>query len=73
VLHRDLKPQNLLITLSPNGDILKLADFGLARGYSVPVRSYSHEVGASFSFVLSFSLSRFYFFFLDHFMNLLTE
>jgi len=45
VLHRDLKPQNLLITRSPTGqEILKLADFGLARGFSVPVRSYSHEV-----------------------------
>jgi len=44
VLHRDLKPQNLLITRTANGEILKLADFGLARCFSVPVRSYSHEV-----------------------------
>ncbi|EDQ89694.1 uncharacterized protein MONBRDRAFT_25292 [Monosiga brevicollis MX1] len=41
VLHRDLKPQNLLI--NKRGQ-LKLADFGLARPYGVPVRSYSHEV-----------------------------
>jgi cyclin-dependent kinase len=41
VLHRDLKPQNLLI--NKKGD-LKLADFGLARAFGVPVRSYSHEV-----------------------------
>jgi len=44
VLHRDLKPQNLLITRAPSGDILKLADFGLARGFSVPIHMYSHEV-----------------------------
>eukprot|EP01096_Ripella_sp_DP13-Kostka_P002831 TRINITY_DN1398_c1_g1_i1.p1 TRINITY_DN1398_c1_g1~~TRINITY_DN1398_c1_g1_i1.p1 ORF type:complete len:293 (+),score=120.60 TRINITY_DN1398_c1_g1_i1:326-1204(+) len=41
VLHRDLKPQNLLI--NRRGE-LKLADFGLARGFSVPMKSYSHEV-----------------------------
>ncbi|XP_049851822.1 cyclin-dependent kinase 5 homolog [Schistocerca gregaria] len=42
VLHRDLKPQNLLINKSNLQ--LKLADFGLARAFGVPVRSYSHEV-----------------------------
>jgi len=41
VLHRDLKPQNLL--LNREGD-LKLADFGLARAFGIPVRSYTHEV-----------------------------
>jgi len=41
VLHRDLKPQNLLI--NKDGD-LKLADFGLARAFGIPVRSYTHEV-----------------------------
>ncbi|GES83035.1 protein serine/threonine kinase [Rhizophagus clarus] len=41
VLHRDLKPQNLLI--NKRGE-LKLADFGLARAFGIPVRSYSHEV-----------------------------
>eukprot|EP00124_Ichthyophonus_hoferi_P005780 Ihof_evm1s951 gene=Ihof_evmTU1s951 len=43
VLHRDLKPQNLLINKVPHGE-LKLADFGLARAFGIPVRSYSHEV-----------------------------
>jgi len=41
VLHRDLKPQNLLINL--DGE-LKLADFGLARAFGIPVRNYTHEV-----------------------------
>jgi cyclin-dependent kinase len=41
VLHRDLKPQNLLIK---NDGELKLADFGLARAFGIPVRSYTHEV-----------------------------
>lgn len=41
VLHRDLKPQNLLID---KHGVLKLADFGLARAFGVPVRTYTHEV-----------------------------
>lgn len=41
VLHRDLKPQNLLINKAGE---LKLADFGLARAFGIPVRCYTHEV-----------------------------
>jgi serine/threonine protein kinase len=41
VLHRDLKPQNLLI--NREGE-LKLADFGLARAFGIPVQKYTHEV-----------------------------
>lgn len=41
ILHRDLKPQNLLI--SREGE-LKLADFGLARAFGIPVKRLTHEV-----------------------------
>ena len=41
VLHRDLKPQNLLIN---NAGQLKLADFGLARAFGIPVNTFSNEV-----------------------------
>lgn len=44
IIHRDLKPQNLLIQRIKSGAILKLADFGLARGTGIPVAQYSHEV-----------------------------
>ena len=43
VLHRDLKPNNLLI--APNG-ALKLADFGLARVFGSPNRRFTHQVFA---------------------------
>jgi len=42
IIHRDLKPQNLLI--ANMGNALKLADFGLARAFGIPVRQYTHEV-----------------------------
>jgi len=41
VLHRDLKPQNLLINREGT---LKLADFGLARAFGIPVKNFTHEV-----------------------------
>ena len=41
VLHRDLKPQNLLINRKGQ---LKLGDFGLARAFGIPVNTFSNEV-----------------------------
>uniref|UniRef100_A0A0A9WBF2 Cyclin-dependent kinase 7 n=2 Tax=Lygus hesperus TaxID=30085 RepID=A0A0A9WBF2_LYGHE len=41
ILHRDLKPNNLLI----NSDgVLKIGDFGLAKFYGSPNRIYTHQV-----------------------------
>ena len=45
VMHRDLKPQNLLVDESTNPNpTLKVADLGLGRQFSIPIKSYTHEV-----------------------------
>jgi serine/threonine protein kinase len=41
LIHRDLKPQNILV--DKNG-VLKLADFGLARAFTIPIETLTHEV-----------------------------
>jgi len=41
ILHRDLKPNNLLVN---KAGILKIGDFGLAKAYGSPNRPYTHIV-----------------------------
>ena len=41
-MHRDLKPSNLLI--DPSEEIVKIADFGLARSFGLPLKTFTHEV-----------------------------
>ncbi|VDN06519.1 unnamed protein product [Thelazia callipaeda] len=41
ILHRDLKPNNLLINMQGR---IKIADFGLARFFGSPNRCYTHQV-----------------------------
>jgi cyclin-dependent kinase len=45
VMHRDLKPQNLLV--DDESMCLKIADLGLGRAFSIPVKSYTHEARPS--------------------------
>jgi serine/threonine protein kinase len=40
--YSDLKPQNLLVDKEKG--ILKIADLGLRRAFTVPMKSYTHEV-----------------------------
>ncbi len=48
VLHRDVKPQNILVFVEGGVTTLKYADFGLARGSGIPeipeAERYTHEV-----------------------------
>lgn len=42
IVHRDLKPQNILV--SRDDAVVKIADFGLARAFRIPLETYTHEV-----------------------------
>ncbi len=45
ILHRDLKPQNILVFKSSTDLVgIKIADFGLARSCLIPSSIYTHEV-----------------------------
>ena len=51
VMHRDLKPQNLLV--DDETECLKIADLGLGRAFSIPIKSYTHEVSLRCSLLLA--------------------
>mmetsp|Transcript_5157 Transcript_5157/g.32376 ORF Transcript_5157/g.32376 Transcript_5157/m.32376 type:complete len:323 (+) Transcript_5157:188-1156(+) len=42
VMHRDLKPQNILVDKEQK--IVKIADLGLGRAFIIPIKSYTHEI-----------------------------
>jgi cyclin-dependent kinase len=63
IMHRDLKPQNLLV--DPEKEVLKIADLGLGRVFSMPMKAYTHEVqqslqsaSSSLNILLSFFVGR---------------
>jgi serine/threonine protein kinase len=45
VIHRDLKPQNILITDGKNGNFIKIADFGLATIHEYDGQSHTKYKG----------------------------
>ena len=53
IMHRDLKPQNLLVNKK---GVLKIADFGLARAFLIPLRIYTHEVSVTNKWLISYFL-----------------
>jgi serine/threonine protein kinase len=48
VMHRDLKPQNILVNKATG--VVKLADFGLSRDYLPPFKAYTEKVCAGHGF-----------------------
>jgi eukaryotic-like serine/threonine-protein kinase len=54
ILHRDLKPQNILINYKPDTEEVqvKVADFGMARIYSYYTKKLSQQVGKNNIFLI---------------------
>ena len=50
ILHRDLKPYNILI--SPSSLTVKIIDFGLSRQFHVPFKIYSREISTKNDFYI---------------------
>ena len=42
IMHRDIKTSNILI--ADDCKTIKIADFGLARTFDLPLKTYTHEV-----------------------------
>ncbi|GLJ38299.1 hypothetical protein SUGI_0779700 [Cryptomeria japonica] len=42
VMHRDLKPHNLLVDKEKG--LVKVADLGLGRAFTIPIKKYTHEI-----------------------------
>ena len=57
ILHRDLKPQHLLI--NDREKQLKLADYGLSRAFEIPVHKMMHEAVTPFRTSKQDGFSRF--------------
>lgn len=49
ILHRDVKPENVLLASSPSGDVVKMVDFGLAHSFGD--EHGSREIVGTFGFV----------------------
>lgn len=59
-ISRDLKPHNLLMDRKTM--TLKIADLGLARAFTLPIKKYTHEVVPAFSFLLLLLIFKLFFF-----------
>lgn len=61
IFHRDMKPHNILIN---SNNQIKIADFGLARNYTIPDRQYTQDVVTLWYRAPEILLSNYYFIFI---------